>query len=173
MKSILSVVVEVVYWVTLSLWFGGIAVFSFLVAPVAFNVLPSAELAGNLVGAVLAKLYIAGTFAGILLLLTSNWLRSRGLMSRRQRLLLSLCLLVALAANVYAQWSIAPRVAELRSSGAIEKTQAADDQARGEFDKLHRRSVQLMMANLIALLAAIALSTRRTAANAAPASPTP
>lgn len=114
MKSVAPALIELAHWVVLSIWFGGIGIFSFLVAPAAFRVLPTPQLAGELVGAVLSRLYIVGTFAGVILLITSSWFRLRGVLAGRRSLLLILFLLTALASNVYGQWSLAPHVGELR-----------------------------------------------------------
>ncbi len=171
MKSLISSLLEIAHWLVLAAWFGGIAVFSFLVAPAAFRVLPSQQLAGDLVGAVLSKLYITGTFAGVILLLTANGLRSRGLMAGRRNAGLIASLVVALAANVYAQWSIAPRVAELRKQLAAESAVPVGDPRKAEFDRMHQRSVQLMAANLLALVAAIAISRRTPHPTSAAAQP--
>lgn len=174
MRSFVSSVVEYLHWIILSLWFGGLAVFGFIVAPAAFRTLPTAQLAGDLVGAVLTKLYIIGTISGLVLLLTAHWLRSRGLLNLWRGIFLLLALVVAFASNVYAQWGVAPRVGELRRALASpEPSQAVQDSRKAEFDRLHHRSVQLMTVNLIALLAAIALSRRTSLDTGSPPESTP
>lgn len=175
MKQLLSAALETLHWTLLALWFGGLVVFSALVAPAAFRVLPSTELAGNLVGSVLTKLYILGTIVGVLLIVTANGLRSRGLFGAGRSVLLLLCLVVSLAANVYAQWGIAPRVAELRRAVPAIGSAPATDPLKQEFDRMHQRSVQMMGLNILALLVAIALSRRseREAGVVAPPAPSP
>ena len=54
--------------VLLSLWFGVMALFSFVVAPAAFKVLPTPWLAGNLVNRVLGVTEIMGIVVGVILL---------------------------------------------------------------------------------------------------------
>ena len=55
-------------WVVLGWWIGGWALFAFVVARTAFRVLPSTQVAGQLVGPVLAALHLYGAAAGIALL---------------------------------------------------------------------------------------------------------
>ncbi|MBI4469278.1 MAG: DUF4149 domain-containing protein [Acidobacteria bacterium] len=169
-QAFFSGLIETIHAVVLATWFGGITVFSFLVAPAAFQVLPTTQLAGDLVANVLAKLYLLGTLCGVFLLLTSNSLRSRGLMGIRRSIFLITCLLIALASNIYAQWGIAPRVAELRNALNSMPAPEAGDPRKLEFDRMHQRSVQLMTVNLLALLVAVALS-RRSSAGELPSSP--
>ena len=54
-------------WLLLGGWFGSYLLFGAVIAPTAFAVLPSTQLAGDLVGPVLMKLNLYGVFAGIAL----------------------------------------------------------------------------------------------------------
>jgi hypothetical protein len=54
-------------WLLLGGWLGAWIFFAFSVAPTAFRVLPSTEIAGRLVGPVLAALHLYGAGAGIAL----------------------------------------------------------------------------------------------------------
>src|SRR5262245_48888935 len=54
-------------WTALGWWLGGWALFAFAVAPVAFSRLPSTQVAGQLVGPVLAALHLYGAAAGVAL----------------------------------------------------------------------------------------------------------
>jgi len=54
-------------WVLLGWWIGGWALFAFVVAPTAFGVLPSTQIAGQLVAPVLTTLHLYGAVAGLAL----------------------------------------------------------------------------------------------------------
>jgi len=54
-------------WIVLGWWIGGWALFAFVVARTAFRVLPSTQIAGQLVAPVLASLHLYGAAAGIAL----------------------------------------------------------------------------------------------------------
>jgi hypothetical protein len=54
-------------WLLLGGWLGAWILFAFVVAPTAFRVLPSTQIAGELVGPVLAALHLYGVGAGIAL----------------------------------------------------------------------------------------------------------
>ena len=59
-------------WLLLGGWFGSYLFFGAVIAPTAFAVLPSIELAGKLIGPVLTKLHLYGALAGIALALVSK-----------------------------------------------------------------------------------------------------
>jgi hypothetical protein len=54
-------------WLLLAGWLGAWVLFAFVVAPTAFRVLPTTQLAGRLVGPVLAALHLYGAGAGVAL----------------------------------------------------------------------------------------------------------
>src|SRR5215469_1935625 len=56
---------------SLVLWIGGLIFFAFVLAPTAFQVLPSTHLAGNLVGRALNKLHWIAIISGIVFLIAS------------------------------------------------------------------------------------------------------
>ena len=58
-------------WLTLGAWIGAWLLFGAVVAPTAFRVLPSTEVAGSLVGPVLEALHLYGAAAGALLALVT------------------------------------------------------------------------------------------------------
>ena len=64
-------------WLCLAGWIGGFGLFALVVAPTAFRVLPSTEIAGTLVGPVLEALHLYGAAAGLLLALLA-WRLGRG-----------------------------------------------------------------------------------------------
>jgi len=54
-------------WLLLGGWIGAWVFFAFVVAPTAFRVLPSTQIAGQLIGPVLATLHLSGAAAGVAL----------------------------------------------------------------------------------------------------------
>ena len=55
------------WWLLLGGWIGAWVFFAFAVAPTAFRVLPSTQIAGLLIGPVLATLHLSGAAAGVAL----------------------------------------------------------------------------------------------------------
>ena len=69
MSDRLRVALHTALWLALGGWIGAMVLFGVVVAPSAFRLLPSSELAGELVGAVLTPLQLYGIAAGIALAL--------------------------------------------------------------------------------------------------------
>src|SRR5215813_11109371 len=62
----------------LIVWIGGIIFFAFVVAPTLFTVLPTTQMAGDVVSVSLNRLHYIGLVAGVVFLICSlayNWLR--------------------------------------------------------------------------------------------------
>ena len=66
-------------WLLLGGWHGSWALFAFSIAPTAFRVLPSGEVAGALVAPVLRTLHLYGLAAGVALFAIAFALRERAL----------------------------------------------------------------------------------------------
>jgi hypothetical protein len=144
--------VALVQVVLLTLWIGAAGFFSSVVAPASFDVLPTRELAGALVGRALPALFVAGMLVGFLSV-------ALGLAGRREprttgRAIAGGAIVVACA---IAQFGIAPRIATLRARlpGPLASL-AVDDPLRVAFGRLHMLSVAWLG---IAILAAVAVVT--------------
>ena len=149
----------------LGLWLGGMVFFSFIVAPAAFALLPSRELAGNLVGLVLARLYVLSYICGgaYLLCLVIEQRLTGG--SRRALVLPLGVVVVMLLLTLFNQYPLGERLFSLRSEmkaafGSIDQT-PAEHALRLRFNRYHRVSVLLMSANLLLALGLLALTGRR------------
>lgn len=147
--------------VLLASWIGASAFFAAVVAPAAFDVLPTREDAGALVGRALPAIFVAGIAVGILLFVLEFVGRRRSWMLAR-----SIAVATAAVACAVAQLGIAPRITELRGelSGPLASLALADPQ-RVEFGRLHVMSVAALgvaiLASFIALvLAALTLRSR-------------
>lgn len=143
-----------------ALWLGGAAFFSFAVAPAAFAVLPTRDLAGALVARTLSVVNVGGFAVGLLLLATFPFARGR---VRRAALGAEALALAAVAASSAAgHWLIAARLRDLRArmSAPID-TLAAADPLRVAFNDLHGYSVAALTVGMLAGAAALLLISRR------------
>lgn len=133
----------------LALWLGAACFFSFAVAPSAFGVLPSRDLAGSVVSRTLMIINLSGIIIGAILLLTS-FLPSRNAKPFAvwgERILLA----VLTIACVVGQFVIGLMMSQIRVSvGKPIEELAADDPSRIQFDQLHIWSVNILVAGMIA-----------------------
>jgi Domain of unknown function (DUF4149) len=143
----------------LGIWLGAMAFFSFVVAPAAFAVLPTRQLAGSLVSRTLGALEIIGIIIGALLIAI--------LVLSKERTRAFLYELIALAlmttSMLVSRFFVSSRLHQLRVSlGEIAQLASADP-ARLEFDRLHQYSVWLMGFNILGAIALIIYLARRNA----------
>jgi hypothetical protein len=145
-----------------ALWLGGAVFFSFVVAPSAFAVLPTHELAGALVTRTIAFVNVGGFFISLLLLATA-FVGRVGVARRRARLVEIASLAVVAIACGVGQWIVSARMVALRAAmGQTIDRVALDDPARIAFNDLHGYSVALMCAGVIAgVIALLAIARRR------------
>jgi len=129
---------------TIVVWIGGLGFFAFVLAPVAFGVLPSTHEAGLVVGGTLTVLNGIGQLCGGLFALATVilWLRAR---VQARTLLLTQLLFVVLmmVATAYVQVSVMPAMERDRiATGGIIDVAPPGNPARMDFDRLHTRSEQ-------------------------------
>jgi uncharacterized membrane protein len=147
-------------FVALSIWLGSDIFLSFVVAPGAFSVLASRDRAGSIVGYSLTRMHWMGVICGVLILLL-RLLRTRSFISFSSSGALSILLMILL--TVVSQLAVSPKMAALRvQMGSIEATRAGSP-LLAEFSRLHRVSVSLESAVLLAGFAALYLFVRETA----------
>jgi len=144
---------------TLGCWLGGILFFSFVVAQGAFSVLPTADLAGALVGYTLTRLHVIGIAAGCVYLISTAMLeKSVGALVRPAPLLV----LLMVVCTAVSQYGVIARMDVLRAQmGSVAATPAGDP-LRAAFDRLHQYSVWLESVVLLSGLAALFLTARRS-----------
>ena len=138
----------------LAVWIGAALLFTLVVAPAAFAVLPTRTLAGALVGRVLPVIFYAGVVIGSLIVLldiigrTGAWGRSAAGA-------------VAALACAIAQLVVGTRIDRLRAaiSGPLDAL-AGDDPRRIAFGKLHAISVGWLGLAMVAAIVALALAVR-------------
>ncbi len=144
----------------LSLWLGAACFFSFAVAPSAFAVLPSRELAGSVVNQTLAIVNYGGIIIG-LILLASSYVSRQNVNRIKLRLEQGLLLLLT-AACAFGQFVIAAKLSDLRGQiGRPVEELAVDDSMRVAFNDLHGYSVTILLTAMIAALLAFFVIVRR------------
>lgn len=140
---------------SLVVWIGGLIFFAFVVAPTAFQVLPTTHLAGNVVGRALGKLHWIAIVSGIVYLLSSLlYSRIAGgtahVFAVRHVLI---CLMLAL--TLFSQFWIIPRMDALRAQVGDFATVTLDNPLRVQFDALHVWSTRVESAVLLLGLVAV------------------
>lgn len=135
----------------IGLWLGAAVFFSFALAPSAFAVLPSPELAGSLVNRTLAIINYGGFIIGLVLIVSSFLFRQN---IGRLRIWIEQILLVILtAAAAFGQFVISARLQSLRAQLDRPINEfPADDPLRIAFNDLHGNSVMVLS---IAMISAI------------------
>jgi len=127
---------------TIVIWVGGLGFFAFILAPVAFSLLPSTHEAGLVVRGTLTVLNGIGQLCGAFFALATIILWSRARIRARTLLLTQLLLIVLMmAATAYVQVSIMPAMERDRTAaGGIIDIAPPDNPARMDFDRLHTLS---------------------------------
>ena len=143
--SFLMILFDSIYLVAMTAWVGSILFFSFGVAPVIFKVL-GAEAGGKFVRVLFPRYYLWGAVAGSIALPALVGVPLSFPELRRPTVaVLSLVHIVGVLIMLYAGNSLTPAINAARDGGPARKP---------EFDRLHRRSVQL---NLVVLLLGLGL----------------
>jgi hypothetical protein len=150
-----SITPAIVSIVMLSVWLGAALIVAAVVAPAAFDVLPTRTLAGALVGRVLPVLFWSAMVIGLLVL----WLGWR-VPSPTAR---TGAALVLIASSVVAQLVIAPRIERVRGQigGPLEALDPANP-LRQAFGRLHGMSVACLGVGGLAALLILVLLVRFT-----------
>jgi hypothetical protein len=139
-------------WLLLGGWVGSWALFGLVVAPTAFRILPSTQIAGQLVGPVLTALHLYGGLAGVALALLARGLGRRPLLVALPLLMGALCLA--------SHFGISLRLDEIRD---LAFGPTGNSQAAGRFNLLHQVSLGIYVA--VGLMA-VALTALHASADA-------
>ena len=140
-------------------WIGAALLTAIVVAPVAFEVLPSRAFAGMLIGRVLRVLFLSGIAIGLLGATLAWFDRMRPLRPVRVASPGAMAL-----ACMAAQFLIAPRISAIRGAiGAAIDLLAEDDPRRIAFGRLHALSVGYLAIAMVAAAVSLwlALDDRR------------
>ncbi len=145
----------------LSLWLGGDAFLSFVVAPGAFAILGNRDAAGIMVGYALGRLHYVGIFLG-LLFLSTRLARTHDFGSFTTGAALCVVLMVVLTAA--SQFTVSNRMERMKREMVSVQNTAENDPKRVEFNRLHHVSVGYEAVVLLAGLVAMVLLVKETAA---------
>lgn len=146
---------------SLGAWIGAIVFFAGIVTQGAFEVLPTQDLAGQLVGFTLTGLHLMGLIAAIVFILASIGMR-RSLRAFVEPAVIAVILMAIL--TVASQFYVIPRMNVLRDQmGSVQAT-PANDPRRAAFDKLHGVSVDLEGGVLLLGIISLFLATRKSGA---------
>ncbi len=142
-------------------WIGGIIFFSFVLAPTVFTVLPTVELAGNVVSRSLTALHWMGLVSGVIFLLASLTLNWKSHAQAKPFAASHILVLVMLVLTAISQFAITPRMRVLRHEmGAMENVSHSDEH-RMEFDRLHAWSTRAEGGVFFCGLIVVVLTARR------------
>jgi hypothetical protein len=143
---------------SLGTWVGSILFFSFVVAPGAFKVLPSQDVAGSLVNYSLGSLHIIGIVAGIVYLLaTAVMEKSIGALAEPAALLVFTMIVLTMVS----QYGVIPRMEVLRAQMGSIQTAPRTSPLFLAFDRLHQYSVWIESGVLLSGLVALFLTARQ------------
>jgi uncharacterized membrane protein len=145
----LLIAARVLYLLALVVWLGEVLFLSFVVAPALFTTFPVEE-AGRAVGTLFPIYYKIGYVSGAVMLVAALVLRT--VASGRAWALVAGVVAVMLVVTLYAGIVIEPRARALRPELHAASVAPA---VKEEFDRLHRRAVQL---NGIVLLGGLAVA---------------
>ncbi|MGE5663082.1 MAG: DUF4149 domain-containing protein [Deltaproteobacteria bacterium] len=140
-----------VYRLALSLWVGGMALFTFVVTPVIFRT-QGRDAAGKIVGAIF-PLYFRYGLALAAVALLARVIAGEAFHGVRQWVGTFL-ILTALLLTGYQAYGIAPKMEQVKQSVASFEAAPPDDPARKQFSRLHGIS---MVVNLVIILEGAAL----------------
>ena len=148
-------------WLALIVWMGGIIFFAFVLAPTVFGVLPTRELAGNVVTRALTSLHWMGIISGVIFLLSSIVFSHKKFAQARPFSLINLLVVLMLALTLISQFAISPRMHSLRTEmGTIDNVSVTDSR-RIEFNHLHDWSTRAEGGVLFLGLVVVVLTARR------------
>ncbi len=145
-------IVRTALWLLLGGWFGSYFLFGAVIAPTAFSVLPTSQMAGTLVSPVLTKLHLFGAAAGILVALLSHLLG-------RHRWLALLPLLLSLLC-CYSHFGVSAELAEIR---LLVFSPEGNTEIATRFAFLHKVSLGIFIAVGVSVTGLIGLHARADA----------
>jgi uncharacterized membrane protein len=145
----------------LVVWLGGIVFFAFVLAPTVFAVLPTRELAGNVVSRSLTLLHGMGVISGIIFAFASM-LHSRLSAGTAQPLSARHLLVYGMIVlTLVSQFAVSGKMAALRTEMGVIDNLPQNDARRLEFNRLHQWSTRLEGAVLLLGLTILYLTARR------------
>ncbi|MFY9554111.1 MAG: DUF4149 domain-containing protein [Blastocatellia bacterium] len=145
----------------ISVWLGSMIFFSFAVAPSAFAVLPTRELAGAIVTSTISKIEILGLAIGPLLLMIQAINARTVRVSTGIKLFKLILVVIMIVTAALSHFWISARMVSVRAAmgGHIDDV-ALTDPMRVQFNDLHQYSVALMSTAMLAGIVLLFLVVR-------------
>lgn len=141
---------NILSFLSLSLWTGSMFFFSFVVAPTAFREFPR-EMAGDIVGKIFPQYYLVGYISLIVAFIS---LLLKGIIDKPFPIVRLLLILLMLGCTFYAGLSVHPKAHLQKTVIRTMEDGPEKEIKQKEFSRLHRKSVIL---NLIALVSGVTL----------------
>ena len=156
-------VVRFLQLLSLVVWIGGIAFFAFVLAPTVFHpgILPSRQLAGQVVSRSLGILHWIGLTCGVVFLIASMLDSQITTGFTPVFAARNLLVFVMIVLTLISMFAISTRMLELRNDMVFIDNVSHDDPRRVEFNRLHEWSTRLEGAVLLLGLGVIFLTARR------------
>ena len=151
--------VRFLMWLSLIVWLGGIIFFAVL-APNVFAVLPTRQLAGNVVGRMLPILHWMGIASGLLFLICSLIYSRVTLGDAHPFALRHMLLYFMLLLTSISQFGITRKMDVLRKDMVNIDSVSSDDPRRIQFNALHAWSTRAEIGILLSGLIVVYLNSR-------------
>lgn len=145
----------------LIVWIGGIIFFAFVLAPAVFSILPTKELAGNVVTRSLNALHWMGIICGAVFLLFSMVYGQKKFARPKPFSLINFLILLMLVLTLISQFAITPKMHALRTEMGMIDNVPENDARRVEFNRLHGWSTRTEGGVLFLGVAVVVLTARR------------
>jgi uncharacterized membrane protein len=148
---------------SLVIWIGGIIFFAFVIAPTVFNpaILPTRQLAGNVVNRSLGILHWIGISCGVIFAVTSM-IDSRVVSGAAEPFALRhLLIYLMIVLTLVSMFAVGAKMQVLRQQMVMIDEVPHDDPRRVEFNRLHVWSTRIEGTVLLLGLAVIFLTARR------------
>lgn len=146
----------------LIVWVGGIIFFVAVLAPVVFSgVLPTRELAGNVVNPSLTRLHWMGLISGLIFLNCSIFYNLSKYVRPKIFAPMHILVVLMLMLTAVSQFGITPKMQLLRTEMKTIDDVPQNDTRRVEFSRLHERSTQLEGAVLLMGLVVVVLTASK------------
>ncbi len=156
--------IRIVRLLAIVVWVGGIVFFAFVLAPVAFHLLPSQHLAGVVVGGTLRVLDVVGLVCGLIFWGATALLFRQSPATYKGRYEAQIiCASIMMLATAYIHANVLPAMELDRASvGGDIETAPAVSPAKLHFEKLHKRSESVEAGVLLCGIAIVVLMARES-----------
>lgn len=140
----------------LALWVGG-TLLVVLAAPVIFREVKSRDQAGSVFGEILRRFEAVKQVLSLVLVIGIFVYLERGGGQSKAHVAAAVAIFTAIATNVYLAMVLRPRMKYFQLKVGSFDSAAPDDPWKARFDRLHRRSVRVLVLGWIAAGAGLAL----------------